>query len=175
MGGVIYPVYVDKFFGSAVDLGLIIGLSGGGALIGALLFAAVGERFSRRAVFFGGFALATLHFWILAFVPSLPIILAAQLVSGLAVGPLNPIIGTLEFERVPAEMRGRVFGAITAGAYIAIPLGVLLGSSGLALLDIRLVLGLIGAGYLLTILIGYLSPATRKMEREKGGAIQDTA
>ena len=95
--------------------------------------------------------------------PSLPVILVAQLISGLAAGPLNPIISTIEYERVPVEMRGRVFGAITSSAYIAIPLGVLLGSSSLAWLDIRLVLALIGACYLVTILIGFLNPAARTM------------
>ena len=42
-------------------------------------------------------------------------------------GPLNPIIGAVEFERIPQNMRGRVFGAVTAGAWIAMPLGMLLG------------------------------------------------
>src|SRR6266542_1538612 len=31
------------------------------------------------------------------------------------------------FERIPPSVRGRVFGAITAGAWLAMPLGMLLG------------------------------------------------
>ena len=42
-------------------------------------------------------------------------------------GPLNPIIGAVEFERIPENMRGRVFGTVTAGAWVAMPLGMLLG------------------------------------------------
>ncbi len=164
LGGVIYPVYAKQFFGNAVDLGLIIGASGGGALVGALLFAAFGQRFSRRAVFFVGFALVALHLWVLALFPVLSIILVAQAISGLAAGPLNPIISTIEYERVPTELRGRVFGAITAGAYVAIPLGVLLGGYVLEWFDIRLVLAVIGACYLLTVIIGSLNPATRTMD-----------
>jgi len=164
LGGVIYPVYAKHFFGNAVDLGLIIGANGGGALVGAILFAAFGQYFSRRAIFFIGFALVALHLWVLAFIPSLPIILTAQFISGLAAGPLNPIISTIEYERVPIELRGRVFGAITAGAYIAIPLGVLFGGYVLEWFDIRLVLAVIGVLYLLTITIGSMNPAMREMD-----------
>ncbi|HEY9152374.1 MAG TPA: MFS transporter, partial [Anaerolineales bacterium] len=164
LGGVIYPVYAKQFFGNAVDLGLIIGLSGGGALVGAILFAAFGQHFSRRAVFFIGFAIVALHMGALALVPSLPIVLTVQFISGLGAGPLNPIISTIEYERVPIELRGRVFGAITAGAYIAIPLGVLFGGYVLEWFDIRLVLAVIGVLYLLTIIIGSMTPATRTMD-----------
>ena len=100
----------------------------------------------------------------MALVPSLWIILLAQLVSGLAAGPLNPIISPITYERIPAELRGRVLGTVTAGAYIAIPLGVLFGGYVLEWLDIRLVLGVIGALYLLTIAVAFLNPATREMD-----------
>ncbi len=163
LGGVIYPVYAKQFFGNAVDLGLIIGASGGGSLIGALIFAAVGHTLSRRALFFGGFALIALHFGVLALVPPLWIILGAQIISGLASGPLNPIIGTIEYERVPVELRGRVFGTVTAGAFIAIPIGVLLAGYALEWIDIRQILGFLGVCYLLTVVAGFLSPATRGM------------
>lgn len=42
-------------------------------------------------------------------------------------GLLIAVNGGGEFERIPADMRGRVFGAITAGAWLAMPLGILLG------------------------------------------------
>lgn len=163
LGAVIYPVYAKQFFGTAVDLGLIIGASGGGALLGAVLFAAFSHHLSRRALFFGGFAIFALHFWIMSLVPSLWIILLVQLVSGLAVGPINPVMSTIAYERIPSDLRGRVLGTITAGAYIAIPLGVLLGGFVLEWLDIRLVLGLLGLFYMLTIAAGYVNPATREM------------
>ena len=35
--------------------------------------------------------------------------------------------GAIEFERILTNMRGRVFGVITAGAWVAMPLGMLLG------------------------------------------------
>jgi MFS family permease len=47
--------------------------------------------------------------------------------AGFAAGPINPLLFTVQTEIVPAELRGRVFGAIRAGAWAAIPLGILLG------------------------------------------------
>lgn len=163
LGGVIYPVFAKRFFGSAVDLGLIIGANGGGALLGAVLFASFGHRLSRRALFFGGFAIVALHFWVMAIVPSIWIILLVQLVSGLAAGPINPIISTITYERIPVNLRGRVLGTITAGAYVAIPVGVLLGGYLLEWIDIRVVLGIIGVFYLATVVAAMFSPAAREM------------
>lgn len=54
---VIFPVYADEVFGSAVALGLIFGFSGGGAVIGALAYGGIGHRFPRRPVFIGSFLL----------------------------------------------------------------------------------------------------------------------
>ncbi len=171
LGGVIYPVYAKQFFGTAVDLGLIIGASGGGAVIGALLFAAFGRHWSRQALFFGCFAIVALRLWVMALVPSLPVILGTQLIAGLAAGPLNPIISTIEYERIPIELRGRVFGAVASAAFVAIPLGVLLGGYLIEWFDIRLVLAVIGALYLLTVLVGSLNPAMRGLDPKRIPAV----
>ncbi|MEO8357135.1 MAG: MFS transporter [Chloroflexota bacterium] len=55
------------------------------------------------------------------------VLIVVTLITSIGAGPLNPIIGAIEFERIPSTMRGRVFGAITAGAWIAMPFGMLLG------------------------------------------------
>ena len=36
-------------------------------------------------------------------------------IAGIGIGPINPILGTLGYERVPPELRARVFGALSAG------------------------------------------------------------
>jgi MFS family permease len=53
--------------------------------------------------------------------------IVVTLITSLGAGPISPIIGAIEFERIPASMRGRVFGAITAGTGLAMPLGLLIG------------------------------------------------
>lgn len=55
--------------------------------------------------------------------------LAVSTLSGLAAGMLNPIIGAVAYERVPARLQARVFGAFRSSAWIGIPFGSLLGGT----------------------------------------------
>jgi predicted MFS family arabinose efflux permease len=126
-GGVVQPVYVKDVFGSALNLGLLIAANGGGAVIGGLIFAAIGHRLPRHATFVGAFVLTTFRFWVYLSQPSIAVLVMVTLITSIGAGPLNPIIGAVEFERIPPDMRGRVFGAIQAGAWLAMPLGMLLG------------------------------------------------
>lgn len=126
-GGVLQPVYVKEQYGDALNLGLLVSANGGGAVIGGLIFAAIGHRLPRHATFVGAFLLTGLRFWVYVLYPPVWILIVVTLVCSIGAGPLNPIIGAIEFERIPSHMRGRVFGAITAGAWIAMPLGMLLG------------------------------------------------
>ena len=126
-GGVVQPVYVREVYGNALNLGLLISANGGGAVIGGLIFAAIGHRLPRHATFVGAFVLTGFRFWVYALYPPVWVLIVVTLITSIGAGPLNPIIGAIEFERIPPHMRGRVFGAITAGAWIAMPLGMLLG------------------------------------------------
>lgn len=126
-GGVVLPVYVNQVFGSALNLGLLVGANGAGAVVGGLIYAAIGKRFPRYPVFVAAFILTGLRFWVYALQPPLLALLAGVFISSLGAGPLNPIISAVEYERIPVPLRGRVFGAIRAGAWVAMPLGMLLG------------------------------------------------
>jgi MFS family permease len=159
---VVLPVYADTNFGSAVALGTMIGGFGAGSLVGAVLFGAVGHRLPRRATLIAGWVLVGLPFWALAAEPSLPLSVAALFVSGLAAGPLNPIIFTVVQERTPEEMRGRVIGALWAAALAATPLGMAAGFA-LELVGLRLLLMGIAACYLVVTLGMLLNPALRQM------------
>ena len=169
--GVLYPVYIKTFYGNALNLGLLVSAGGAGALVGAIIFGAVGHKLSRRAVFFGGFLLSPLHYWVYALVPSFWIVLLIAFIAGLGSGPINPILSTIQYERIPAAFRGRVLGTITAVAYIAIPLGVLIGGYSLEWINIRLVLAIIGALYFVTILAAFLNPAFKDMNARKAAEL----
>jgi MFS family permease len=110
--------------------------------------------------------LTSLRFLIYALYPPLTILLPVVFISSLGAGPLNPIIGAVEFERIPANMRGRVFGAITAGAWVAMPFGVLL--AGILTERFGTFPMLVGLGitYLLTTLSMAFIPAMRQMDRK---------
>src|SRR5581483_7535221 len=114
--GVLFTIYVQQVFGNAVDLGISVAAIGGGAVVGALIFSAIGQRLPRGITFIGLFVLVGLRFFAYALYPPFPVLIAIQLLAGLASCPLNPLISTVSYERIPADMRGRVFGALTGGA-----------------------------------------------------------
>ncbi len=165
-GGVLQPVYVREVYGNALNLGLLIAANGGGAVIGGLIFAAMGHRLPRHATFVASFVLTGFRFWVYALYPPIWILVITTLITSIGAGPLNPIIGAVEFERIPPNMRGRVFGAITAGAWIAMPFGMLLGG----ILTDRLGTFVMMIGLAITFFITTLSmafiPAMKEMNRK---------
>jgi MFS family permease len=164
--GVVRPVYVKEVYGSAVGLGLLIAANGGGAVIGGLIFAAVGHRLKRHAVFVWAFVLTGMQLWVYLFYPPLTVLVTTGLIFSLGAGPLNPIIGAVEFERIPENMRGRVFGAITAGAWIAMPLGMLIGGVFTEELGVFPMLVFLGTTYLIVTLSMAFIPAMKEMNKK---------
>lgn len=163
--GVLMPVFAREAFSSAAYLGLMYGVFGGCALVGSLVFSAVGHRLPRRLTFVACFSLMPLMYLVLSTLPSLPVVLVALAAAGLAAGPINPLLMTLQFELVPAELRGRVFGAIQAGAWAAIPAGVLLGGVVAGAIGVGPTFLAIGMCYLLVTGWGFFNPAFREMDR----------
>jgi hypothetical protein len=134
------PVLASRVYRTPISLGLMLGALGAGSVAGALAFAAVGGRLSRRGVFTWGFLFVSLWYPVAAAFPPLGILIAAKALSGFASGPLNPVIDTVFFERVPDGMRGRVLGVTQATAWIAMPLGVLLAGPLIETLGLRVTL-----------------------------------
>jgi MFS family permease len=161
---VVMAVFAREAFGSATDLGLMYGVSGGAALVGALAFSAVGHRLPRRLTFVCSFAIAPVVYLTLATLPSLPVALVALAVSGLAAGPINPLLNTVQFELVPPELRGRVFGAVKAGAWAAIPLGVLLGGVIVDAVGVAVTFLGIGLCYLGVTVYGFFNPSFGELD-----------
>jgi predicted MFS family arabinose efflux permease len=163
-GSVVLAVFAREEYGSAADFGLLVGVLGGAALAGALGYSAVGHRLPRRRTFLVCFAFVPLGYLALATRPSLPVAVIALVVAGFAAGPINPLLFTVQTEIVPAELRGRVFGAIRAGAWASIPLGILLG--GLAVAAIGAAGTFLAMGVLLAAVVGYgfFNPTFREMD-----------
>ena len=166
-GGVLQPVYVKEVYGDALGLGLLLGANGGGAVVGGLIFAAIGHRLPRHATFVGAFVFTGIRFLFYLAHPSLAVLVISTFIFSLGAGPLNPIIGAVEFERIPQDMRGRVFGAIQAGAWLAMPLGMLLGGVLIEGLGTTPVLIGLGVTYFLTTISMAFIPAMKEMNRIK--------
>jgi len=167
---VLMPVYAREAFGSAVDLGLMFGVFGGAGLAGSLVFSLIGHRLPRRLTFASCFLIWAVDYLVLATLPSLPVTLVALAVGGFAVGPINPLLGTLTYEIVPAHLRGRVLGAVTSGAWAAIPAGILLGGIMADAVGVSAALFGIGACYVAVSVFGFFNPAFREMDRLPGDA-----
>jgi predicted MFS family arabinose efflux permease len=172
---VLMPVYVDQEFGSVDRLGLIVGVFGAGTILGAVAFAAVGHRLPRRRTFVISFVLVSFPYMVLALTPSLAVVLAAVAFFGLAAAPLNPILGTVAFERIPPALRGRVLGTATAGAYSAIPLGLLAGGVLVEAIGLGPTLLAIGLCYLAVTSYGLVNPAFKEMDARPPEATAEPA
>jgi len=125
---VILPVYARLRFGDAVALGLLLAVWGGGALLGALIYGALGSRLPRHALLVAGSALAGLPPCALAIWSGMPFLggIIALALMGVCLGAMNPLGFTLLQERTPPALRGRVFGAVFAFGGITAPLALLL-------------------------------------------------
>lgn len=164
--GVLAPAYVRQVFGDPVVLGAIFALFGGAAFLGTVAFGAFAHRLPRRLTFGLSFTLVGgPRLFALALIPVVPIMLAVQAISGFFAGPLNPLIGTIEYERIPASLRARVFGTTTAGAMLGTPLGALLAGFSAAWIGTQATLLVFGVVYLLATLSLLVNPALRGMDR----------
>jgi MFS family permease len=167
---VVMAVFAESEYGSAADLGLMYGVFGGAALLGSLAYSGFGHRWPRRATFVTCFAALPLMYLILATLPSLPVAVVALGLVGLAAGPLNPLIFTVTAELVPVELRGRVFGAVRAGAWAAIPLGILVGGVLVSAIGVAATFLSIGLCYAAVVGYGFVNPAFRRMDEPRESA-----
>jgi MFS family permease len=162
---IVMAVFAEENYGSAADLGVMYGVFGGTALVGSLLYSWRGHRWPRRWTFVGCFAAIPLVYLALATLPTLPVALVALAVVGLAAGPLNPLIFTIVAELTPIELRGRVFGAVRAGAWASIPLGILVGGVLVEAIGVAATFLTIGVSYAALVAYGFVNPAFRQMDR----------
>lgn len=172
--GVLLPVYMNTVYGNALNLGVFIGVMSGASVLGGLVYGAIGHRLPRFATFAVMFMLVSVYAWVFAFFLPFPIILVGAAIAGLGAGPLNPIIGAVILERVPADMRGRVLGTIQSGAWLTMPLGVLIAGVLTEWLGLQPVLVGLGSAYFLTTASMFFIPALRQLDQRPAYAAAAT-
>ncbi|NUR88458.1 MAG: MFS transporter, partial [Nonomuraea sp.] len=163
---VLAPVWGRESGYGPAAIGLNSAVMGAAAVVGSLAATAFAHRLPRRTVFFVAFLIAGApRFLVLASGAPLWSTVAVFAVSGLASGFLNPIIGAVEFERIPRHLLGRVTAFGDSMAWAGIPLGGLL--AGLAVAWAGLVPVLVGAGaaYFVTTMAPGLRREWREMDR----------
>jgi MFS family permease len=162
LDSVLIPVWVRERLHHPYGLGLIGGATAFGLVIGALAGTWLGHRMPRHATFAIGYLLGGCPVFIaLAFSATLPPVMVAGVLAGLVTGGLNPIIGAVAYERIPARLQARVLGAFKSSAWIGIPFGSLLGgvlTEGIGLSNALLATG---AAMFVMTLAPFVFPAWR--------------
>jgi MFS family permease len=164
---VVLPVYAKQTYSSAVDLGLMLGGFGSGALAGTVLYGTVGHLLPRRATLVSAVVLMGLPFWVLVMTPSLVVTMGALFVAGFALGPPNPLTYSVLQERTPPRMLGRVLGAGVSLSMVAVPIGMVLCGYALEIVGLRLALAGISACYLAVGLLSFFSPALYELDKPR--------
>ena len=173
---VVLPVYARDVWGSPTAFGALISAVGAGALIGAAVFGAIGHRMPRRLVFLvAGAGGALLLYGGLALTPPLGVMLVLALLGAVVAGPIVPLIFTVVQTVTPADVYGRVFGALqslsTALAPIVIAIvGFVIEGAGLVPTIVAL-----GVVYLVVTLGMLLNPALRRLDADRPAARPDGA
>lgn len=166
MGGVLMPVYADTVLDSVLALGLMAGAMGLTAFLGTLVFAWVGHRAPRVATLVIGFTIGgPCRFFLLAAMPGVGVAVVGFAIAGIGIGPINPILGTVGYERIPPELRARAFGALSAGVMAGAPLGALLAAACVELASLQATLIAFGVVYLICTLSPLVVPAWRTAGR----------
>lgn len=164
---VLLPVWVRTAGLDVTWVGIFLAAFSGASIAGAAIAAAIGERMPRLLVYTIGFLFAG-PFPMAIFAINAPVsaIIAVLVVSGFAAGFLNPIIGAILFERIPAAMVGRVIALFGALAWALMPFGGLYGGLLVDHFGIAIALGTTGLLYLLATLAPVAMPSFRQMDRK---------
>lgn len=163
---VLLPVWVLDRFGSAKALGLISGLFAAASIVGNFVVAAAGRRVPRRATYGVGFLVGGApRFLALALLTTLAPVLPIIALTAIGFGAINPVVGAVQYERIPEHLRARVMGAVRASAWIGIPFGSLLAGAGVSGFGLRSTLLIAGAVYLVAALSPFVFPVWRGMNR----------
>ena len=163
---VLMPLWGSERLGSPVGIGLISGVFGLGAVLGNALLAWLAPQLPRRLVYAVGFLICGAPRLAVAAVSwTVEPMLVIAFVAGFGAGSINPILGAVEFERIPRHLQARVLGAIGALAWAGIPFGGILGGALAEAAGLTTALWIAAATYFLTTLIPFVFPVWREMDR----------
>jgi MFS family permease len=150
----------------ATALGLVIAVFAFGGVVGAVIFAALADRLPRRPTLIAGFALVSVG--LAAMGPtlgSLTLVLVIAALTGLASGPLAPLLSVIVQDRATDQYRGRIISTMGTVWLIAGPLAVLVSGLLVEATSPGAVLVMIGAGSAASTVFAALTPGLRHIER----------
>jgi predicted MFS family arabinose efflux permease len=154
---VFVPLWVKEVLHSPAALGTVLGAFALGAVLGNLVFTALAVKLSHYLTFAIGLAISGApRLLVLGLSHDLRLVLTVTFVCGFAVSAVNPILGAMLYQRVPAELQTRVFGLVAAVAYAGFPIGGVLGGWSVTWLGLSTAILLGGGVYLAATLVPLL-------------------
>src|SRR4051794_10732267 len=163
---VLLPVWARESGAGVAAGGLVFSVWGGASMIGSVVAAAYGTRLPRFATYLVAFLVTGLPRFVL-FALGVPLwaILAMCVVGGCFSGFLNPVLGAVQFERIPRAMVGRVTSLSNALCWSLMPFGGLLGGLLVSRYGLDPAIMIVGLAYFVTTMAPALLPSFRGMNR----------
>jgi MFS family permease len=163
---VLMPVWAKQGHAGATALGLVFALWSGASAIGSISAAAWATRIPRFTVYLVAFLVAGApRFAVFAFDSPLWAIGAVVVAGGFASGFINPVIGAVVFERIPAGLVGRVSSLTTAMCFALLPFGGLLGGGLIGAFGLAAAMLVTGAAYFAVTMFPAVDPRWREIDR----------
>ncbi len=148
--------------------GLTLTMLAAGGMIGSFSYGWLAARYSRHRIAVFVMLTVTVAIIPMAFLPPLPVFVAAGFLLGLGWGPMNPLLNSLVQTRVPAHVQGRVYGVQTALFYAAPPVGLLLAGVGVERWGVQAVYAVIGVLLVVLCLLIAALPSLRGLNEDEG-------
>jgi MFS family permease len=173
---VLLPVWIKENGYSVGVMGAYFAVWALASAGGSVVAAWAGDRMPRFQVYLWSFLITGLpRFVLLALGVPWWVVIASCLVGGCASGFLNPILGAVMFERIPAAVMGRVTTINSALCWCLMPFGGLLGgflSDGFGIVAALLV---VGFAYFAATMLPLAIPAFRAFDKPRETTLVEAA
>ncbi|MFE6507017.1 MFS transporter [Nocardioides sp. NPDC057767] len=164
---VLMPVWGQQHAGPET-IGLLFATFSGFSAVGSAVAAAIGDRMRRYPTYLVCFLVTGIpRFLVIAFGAPLWVVFVVFAIGGTTSGFINPILGALQFERIPAHVLGRVMSLISAFAWGLMPLGGLLGGGLVTAFGLTTALVACGIAYFLVTMFPAIDPTWKQIERRQ--------
>lgn len=163
---VLLPVWARHSGYGVQTVGLVISVFGATSIIAAIAAATFSTRLPRRATYLIGFVIGGIpRFPAMALGFPRWAVLAVFAVGGLGSGFINPVIGAVIYERIPAALMGRVRTLMGGLEWSGIPFGGLVAAGMIAVSGLTGALWIAGGCYLAAIVVPGLRPAWSQLHQ----------
>ncbi|WP_406025999.1 MFS transporter [Nocardioides sp. NBC_00850] len=170
---VLMPVWGQQHAGPET-IGLLFATFSGFSAVGSAVAAALGDRMRRYPTYLACFLITGIpRFLVIAFGAPLWVVFVVFAIGGTSSGFINPILGAIQFERIPAHVLGRVMSLISAFAWGLMPLGGLLGGSLVSAFGLTTALVACGIAYFVVTMFPVIDPTWKQIERRPDPAARE--